>query len=248
MAIQGSHMVVNGQFGVCYGSVEMGDGNEASCVGGFLPVEGMTLAEAGEAPALTVGRWDGSVFHGVRSYQYGAKDSPVSQFAETPPAKPDLCEEKTGAGSSVGFDELWARAEQLPGFQDLWIPDDEPMDHAQVAVTEGIEEAEDALLSEFGFSLCVGTVPGPDAATLDEAEATIAELWPRAPGELKPFILTTSQVEEDGNTLTVLVLDDSDEFTSRVRDAVGPDVWPYTTVKAALVPVDAEALEPSEDN
>lgn len=250
VALEGHLMDVDGVMGICYGGLDLelplgrAQENPPSCRGGFVPVVGLQMPTAQERSGILVGTFDGSRFHATRLYHYGEPGAPHSPLYTMPPEPADICDEETGTGASTDWDELRRAAEQLPGYQGQWLLSDLSADHHRVAVTHGVEEAQERLLSEFGLQLCVGTVPGPTESTLRTAGDAVAALWPREPGELEPFVHTDVWAEAIGTSLRVSVLDDTQDILSAVEAAVGPEVWPHTKVIPRLFPVGAAALEP----
>ncbi|MEO7588044.1 MAG: hypothetical protein ABIS84_08450 [Arachnia sp.] len=250
VALEGTLLEVDGEMGLCYGGgmliSEQYPPSAPVCGGGFVPVSGLAMPKDSESFGILVGTFDGTTFHATRLYGPGEENGPRSPLYTMPPEPPDVCEEQTGTGTADEND-LMAAANALPGFQGMWLTSDMSASHYRVAVTHGVEEAQKALLDRFGVLLCVATVPGLDAATLRTAEKAVTALWPRGPGQLEPFVGTDVWVESVGTSLRVTVLDDTDDVRSKVEEAVGPEVWPYTKVIPLLFPVEASALEPRVD-
>ena len=250
VALEGALLEVDGDIGLCYGGgmliTEHYPPGEPMCGGGFVPVSGLAMPKPNERYGILVGTFDGTTFHAIRLYGPGEEDRPRSPLQTMPPEPPDVCEEQTGTGTSAE-EELNSAAAALPGYQGLWLTSDMSASHYRVAVTHGVDEAQAALLEKFDVLLCVATVPGPDEATLRAAEEAVMALWPRKPGELEPYVSTDAWAGPTGMSLRVTVLNDTDEIRSKVMEAVGPEVAPYTQVIPAMFPVDPSALEPRVD-
>ncbi|MDO5736370.1 MAG: hypothetical protein Q4P15_07835 [Propionibacteriaceae bacterium] len=251
VALEGTLLEADGEMGLCYGQLVVDrlvptSTESPVCGGGFIPVSGLAMPASNRRYGVLVGTFDGTTFHATRLYGPDEDDRPMSPLSTMPPDPPDVCEEKTGTGTA-DEEDLPAAVAALPGFQGMWLTVDMSANHYRVAVSRDVDEAQAGLLDRFGVRLCVATVPGPDAATLGAAEEAVNALWPREPGQLEPFVDTDVWAEATGTSLRVTVLDDTDDIRSRVEEAVGAEVWPYTRVIPLLFEVDAVALEPRVD-
>ncbi|MCC2593144.1 hypothetical protein LKO27_06915 [Tessaracoccus sp. OS52] len=153
------------------------------CDHGF-PVDGVNWASIGWAEsasdvswaeAILVGRFDGTRMHVERVFATDDEAAPRSPALNAPDRRP-LCpvpQQGIGAGNS---DALSTAARALPGFQALWLSQDQTT--YNVAVTMEVDNAIATLRSVFHGAFCVGTVPGPDAAAVLQATTAIDELEP----------------------------------------------------------------------
>lgn len=244
------------------------------CVDSFLPVTGIPMPEFTNLYGTVVGTFDGSVLDATRWYGGNWRtpgsfvpDEYSSHSYSEPPQTVDICDYQPGRGSLTGErvspsdpSALDARARALPGYQGWWTEYDEnsedqgpsgpPVVGYRVAVTHGAEAAQETLLENSAFPLCVGTVPGPDEATLVAAMERVDDiLFPHVEGKATLFDGEGSGVvvDETGARLEIVILAETTDVTAAVREAVGPEVWQWTDIRPRLETVDPAALEPAPD-
>ncbi|MGV8845685.1 hypothetical protein [Tessaracoccus sp.] len=205
------------------------------------PVSGITWqdvpwAETASGTTFTenviiVGTFDGYTFVATDVFREGDPAAPHSPATIHDEDLPTLCENPTRGTGAYSVEALMVAAENLPGYQALWVSPNQVT--YNIAVTEDVEGARSALSEVFGGEMCVGTLQGPtdqtlqaaqlslEPLTMDEGTATTADdaVWS-----------TSVSVSTRGNRLEVFVRRDTPELLAQIEAAVGEDVWPHTDV------------------
>ncbi len=180
---------------------------------------------------IIVGTFDGGTFVATAVFREGDPAAPQSPTNILDEDLPTLCEDPTRGTGPYSVEALMAAAENLPGYQALWVSPNQVT--YNIAVTDDVEGARSALAEVFGGEMCVGTVEGPTVAalqaaqlaleplTMDEGTATTANdsVWS-----------TSLSISTRGNRLEVLVRRDTPELLAQIYAAVGEDVWQHTDV------------------
>ncbi len=190
-------------------------------------VDGITFSE----DTVILGNFDGNTFVNAQAFPQDAPAIPLPPQTITDEELPTLCEAPTRGSGPDSVEALIVAAENLPGYQALWVSSNQVTYNA--AFTEDVEGARAALADVYGGELCVGTVYGPTEQALQDAELALQPLTldvDSATTAAGSVWSTFSSVSPRGNRLEVYVERETPDLLVDIESAVGPEVWIYTDV------------------
>ena len=197
------------------------------------------------ADAIIVGTFDGDAFVATQVFREDDPAAPQPPGTITDEELPTLCDAPTRGTGPDSVEDLIVAAENLPGYQALWVSPNQVT--YNVAVTSDVESAQSALTEIFGGELCVGTVDGPTERGLQDAELALEPLKPDVHDPTATISVwnTFSSISTRGNRLEVSVRRNTPVLLDKIQAAVGPEVWPHTDIIPFFYPVEGSATQDS---
>lgn len=221
---------------LCVGAVGMS--LPATCLG-TVPVDGLDLTAAPWLPVTETGVIEGSASvtgiwrDGTLLVETLAE--PVLEEPE-PIDFPQLCSDPKGDQAAGPFSATDSSFEQVDGYQQLWItyPTSGPYAGQTLVnlATLGDQAAAEARIRRIWTGpLCLGSLPGPTSAVLRAAQQRVTEQLGADRTGPELLVLSVSAGLANGrNGLDIGVFLVTDEMTARMRETVGDDVWPWTSL------------------